>query len=221
MRNRTTSKGKEMNKNVKASIAIAAGAVLLMGGAGSLAYWNDSQSVGANGSTITAGTLTATPGTGGWTKSFYDGAGTQVGTTTSVPALSSVRIVPGNRLVYTQQFTINATGNDLYFTITPTAGSITGASGADAALASALSSSTFTVTNNAAASGTTIAPSTTSGVYKVGAGSTATTITVTWTISWPFGTTAPASNTSGDNAAKTGVVTLTGGAVTLTQVANP
>ena len=30
-----------MNKNVKASIAIAAGVVLLMGGAGSLAYWND------------------------------------------------------------------------------------------------------------------------------------------------------------------------------------
>jgi alternate signal-mediated exported protein len=210
-----------MNKNVKASIAIAAGVVLLMGGAGSLAYWNDTQSVGAAGSTITAGTLTATPGSGSWTKSFYDGTGTQVGTSAAV-APGSVQIVPGNRLVYTQTFTINATGADLYFTITPTPGTITAAAGAaNTALQSALSGSTFTVTNNAASSGTTVAPSTTAGVYKVGAGAGATTITVTWTVNWPFGTTAPTSNTTGDNAAKTGVVSLTGGAITLTQVANP
>lgn len=204
-----------MNKNVKASIAIAAGVVLLMGGAGSLAYWNDAQSVGAAGSTISAGTLTATPGTGAWKKSFNGG------TETTVTNLTN--IVPGNRLVYTQTFTINATGSDLYFTITPTAGSIVAGSGSNGtALASALSgaTSTFTVTNNAAATGTTIAPSTTSGVYKVGAGATPTTITVTWTIDWPFGT-APATNTSGDNAAKAGSVTLSGGAVTLTQVATP
>lgn len=205
-----------MNKNVKASIAIAAGVVLLMGGAGSLAYWNDSQSVGAAGSTISAGTLTATAtGAGTWKKSFNGG------TETTVTNLTN--IVPGNRLVYTQTFTVNASGSDLYFTITPTAGSIVAGSGSNGtALASALSgaTSTFAVTNNAAATGTTIAPSTTSGVYKVGAGATATTITVTWTIDWPFGT-APANNTSGDNAAKAGSVTLSGGAVTLTQVATP
>ena len=74
--------------------------------------------------------------------------------------------------------------------------------------------STFTVTNNAASSGTTVAPSTTAGVYKVGAGAGATTITVTWTVNWPFGTTAPSSNTTGENAAKTGVVSLSGGAIT-------
>lgn len=203
-----------MNKNVKASIAIAAGVVLLMGGAGSLAYWNDAQSVGAAGSTISAGTLTATPGTGAWKKSFNGG------TETTVTNLTN--IVPGNRLVYTQTFTINASGSDLYFTITPTAGSIVAGSGSNGtALATALSgaTSTFTVTNNAAATGTTIAPSTTSGVYKVGAsGGTATTITVTWTIDWPFGTTG---SIAGDNAAKAGSVTLSGGAVTLTQVATP
>ncbi|MFT4029786.1 MAG: alternate-type signal peptide domain-containing protein [Protaetiibacter sp.] len=208
-----------MNKNIKASIAIAAGVVLLMGGAGSLAYWNDTQSVGANGTTITAGTLTATAGTGTWTKSFFDASGNQVGSSSTVDP-GSVLIVPGNRLVYTQTFTINATGNDLYFTITPTSGAITGSGTADIALASALASSTFAVTNTAASTGTTVAPATTSGVYKVGAGSTPTTFTVTWTITWPFGT-APASNTTGDNAAKTGAVSLSAGAVTLTQVANP
>jgi alternate signal-mediated exported protein len=204
-----------MNKNVKASIAIAAGVVLLMGGAGSLAYWNDTQSVGTSGSTITAGTLTATPsGAGSWTKSFNGG------TAAPVTDLASIRIVPGNTLVYTQNFTINATGQDLYFTITPTDGAVSGASGANAALKAALNSSALAVTTNAASTGTTVAPSTTPGVYKVGAGSTATTITATWTINWPFGS-APTSNSTEDNAAKTGAVTLTAGAITLKQVAAP
>ena len=35
-----------MNKLVKGSIAGAAGIILLMGGAGSLAYWNDSATAG-------------------------------------------------------------------------------------------------------------------------------------------------------------------------------
>lgn len=201
-----------MNKNIKASIAIAAGVVLLMGGAGSLAYWNDAQTLGSAG-TISAGTLTATPGTGGWTKSFNGG-------TASAVTLGSTQIVPGNTLVYTQTFTVNASGSDLYFTVAPTAGSVTGTGGANAALQTALGTPTIAVTTNAAATGTTVAPSTTTGTYKIGAGTTATTFTVTWTIAWPFGT-APASNTTGDNAAKTGSVTLTNGALTLTQVATP
>src|SRR5699024_4692180 len=45
-----------MNKFAKGSVAAGAGLVLLLGGAGTLAYWNDSAEL-ANGS-INAGTLT-------------------------------------------------------------------------------------------------------------------------------------------------------------------
>ena len=38
-------KGNEMNKLTKGAIATAAGVILLMGGAGTLAYWNDSDNV--------------------------------------------------------------------------------------------------------------------------------------------------------------------------------
>ena len=44
-----------MNKFVKGSVAAGAGMVLLLGGAGSLAYWNTSTDLGA--SAINAGSL--------------------------------------------------------------------------------------------------------------------------------------------------------------------
>jgi len=82
-----------MNKLVKASIATAAGIALLMGGAGSLALWNDSADVTAGD--VSTGTLTLTPaGAGAWTKDF-------------------ALWVPGNSDTYTQTFTIDATGDQI------------------------------------------------------------------------------------------------------------
>ena len=52
-----------MNKLVKGSIAAAAGISLLMGGAGSLALWNDSVTV--NAGTVSSGTLDVSTGTAG------------------------------------------------------------------------------------------------------------------------------------------------------------
>ena len=89
-----------MNKNIKGAVAIAAGVVLLMGGAGSLAYWNDTQSV-ASAAGVNAGTLSATAGTGGWTKGFYDNSGNVITAPASVSPGSTL-VVPGNRLVYQQ-----------------------------------------------------------------------------------------------------------------------
>jgi len=55
-----------MNKTIKGSLAAGAAAVLLLGGAGSLAYWTDAADI--DGGTITAGTLTLDAGTcGDWT----------------------------------------------------------------------------------------------------------------------------------------------------------
>src|SRR4051812_5239895 len=114
--------GKEhrMNKLVKGAIAGAAGIVLLMGGAGSLAYWNDSANAGpASGSnTITAGTLTITAANAGtWTKGMYNNAGTQTVAPATIASLAAVKVVPGNKLVYTQNFNVVGTGDDLFFTI--------------------------------------------------------------------------------------------------------
>ncbi len=55
-----------MNRSTKGAIAAAAAAVLLLGGAGSLAYWSADGEVG--GDTITSGsfTLTALPTADGW-----------------------------------------------------------------------------------------------------------------------------------------------------------
>jgi alternate signal-mediated exported protein len=90
-----------MNKFTKASIATGAGIVLLLGGAGTLAYWNDSASVGA--STITAGTLAI--------DSAGDGAWTANGS--AVTDIDDFRVVPGDTLVYTETFTIDAVGDNL------------------------------------------------------------------------------------------------------------
>lgn len=209
-----------MNKLVKGAIAGAAGIVLLMGGAGSLAYWNDSAQAGpASGSnSITAGTLTITAQNAGtWTKGMYNNAGTQTVAPAAVANLSNVRIVPGNRLVYTQVFNVVGTGDDLFFTIGSTNGAVTAASAsaADTALAAAINGSGTTAFSVGSVTGGTVVAATTPGVYKVSSNAgTAATITVTWTINFPFGAAV-------DNTTKTGAVNLSQGSITLTQVAAP
>ncbi|HTL42175.1 MAG TPA: alternate-type signal peptide domain-containing protein [Pseudolysinimonas sp.] len=210
-----------MNKLVKGAVAGAAGIILLMGGAGSLAYWNDSAVAGpASGSnTITAGTLSITAqNAGSWTKAMYNNAGTQTVAPAAVASLSAVRVVPGNRLVYTQTFNVVGTGDDLFFTISSTNGAVSAATAgsADTALASAINGSSSTAfAVSSVTGGTVVATGVTSGVYKVSSNAgTASTVTVTWTINVPFGAAV-------DNAAKGGAVNLTQGAITLTQVAAP
>ena len=210
-----------MNKLVKGAIAGAAGIVLLMGGAGSLAYWNDSANAGpgAGSNSITAGTLTITAANAGaWTKGMYNNAGTQTVAPVAVASLSAVRVVPGSRLVYTQNFNVVGTGDDLFFTIGSTAGAVTAASAgaADVALAAQVNASGTTAFSIAAITGGTVVPSgVTAGVYKVSSNAgTASTISVTWTVDFPFGATAV-------NTAKTGAINLSQGSITITQVAAP
>jgi alternate signal-mediated exported protein len=210
-----------MNKLVKGSIAGAAGIILLMGGAGSLAYWNDSANAGpgAGSNSITAGTLTVTAvNSGSWTKGMYNNAGTQTVAPAAVASLAAVKVVPGNRLVYTQSFNVVGTGDDLFFTIGSTNGAVTAASAAaaDVALAAAINGSGVTAfTVGAVSGGTVVATGVTAGVYKVSSNAgTPATITVTWTINIPFGAAV-------DNASKTGAVNLSQGSITLTQVAAP
>lgn len=194
-----------MKKTTKASIATATGIALLLGGGGSLAYWNASANTGT-ATTIQAGTLTVTAvNSGQWTKSFNGGTASNV-------TIGTVQMVPGDKLVYTQTFNVVANGQSLYFTITPTDPTL-GASTLNSRLTKTMSAPTLTSADSSVA-----LTGVTAGVYKVvpANGQGTAVVTVTWTIEWPFGTSA---DITADNAAKSGTVSLTQGAVTLTQVA--
>jgi alternate signal-mediated exported protein len=102
---RDVAKGTIMNKLVKGSIAGAAGVALLLGGAGTLALWNDTASI--NAATVTSGVLdvaNATPGS--WSQNLS-------------------LIVPGDTIVYTDSLEVTATGDNLKATVTSDIGSIT------------------------------------------------------------------------------------------------
>ena len=186
-----------MNKLVKGSIAAATGIVLLMGGAGSLALWNDTASI--TGGAVTAGTLSiAAPATAPTTDGWKNSAGTVI------PDISLYRIVPGDSISYTKTLNVTAIGNRLTAAIsvdpTSVVAATTGNTAANAALASFITkNATFTV-NGAAA--TTISASTTTQ-----------TVVVTATINFTSGAAGV------ENAAKTGVVNLNNFNINLVQTA--
>jgi alternate signal-mediated exported protein len=90
-----------MNKSTKGAFAAVTAAVLLLGGAGSLAYWTDEGT--ADGGAITSGTMSIGDGTcGAWS---YSG-GSQAGQPVTL-------IVPGDAVTKSCTFTIDATGDHL------------------------------------------------------------------------------------------------------------
>lgn len=133
-----------MKKTTKGAIAAAAAGVLLLGGAGSLAYWNSSQSIA--GGSIKSGELSLTQETGqtcaGWTLDAEGGA------TTYTPGTTLV--VPGDVITNTCDYTVNASGEHLAVTLGIDASSITG----DTDLAGALTTAaTYTLGGTAVADG--------------------------------------------------------------------
>ncbi|MGC3956101.1 MAG: alternate-type signal peptide domain-containing protein [Propionicimonas sp.] len=193
-----------MKKTTKGVIATGVAVVLLLGGGGTLAYWNDSANLGGS-NTITAGTLTVVAnGTPTWRIRHTSGA------ETAVADVSAVRIVPGDVLLYSVPATITAQGQNLRFQVGLAGGSVAAAGGnaASTALAGRLTNSAvFAVTG-----ATPVGASGNTFEHKSNAtGSYATTITAT--ITWPFDGT-PAQ----DNPAKTGSVNLANFALTVTQI---
>ncbi|MBB5632464.1 alternate signal-mediated exported protein [Cryobacterium mesophilum] len=102
-----------MNKLTKAAIAGAAGIALLLGGAGSLALWNATDTV--NAGSITTGTLEMTATAGSWT---------------SAPALW----VPGDSATYSATVDVTATGDHIKGTLSIDATTVTLPSGVTLAL---------------------------------------------------------------------------------------
>lgn len=136
-----------MNKSTKGAVAAAAAGALLLGGAGSLAYWNSEQTIA--GGAISSGTLTLTQETGqvctDWT---LDAAG---GATAYTPGTTLV--VPGDVITKTCDYTVTASGAHLAASLTMDATSITG----DADLAAALTpAATYTLGVSPVSSGQSI-----------------------------------------------------------------
>lgn len=89
-----------MNKFAKGAVAAGAGLVLLLGGAGSLAYWNSSDDIDAGGG-IGAGLLTIeSEGDGEWS-----------------PDPADVVAVPGDVFTYTETLTLTGEGDNLWVTL--------------------------------------------------------------------------------------------------------
>ena len=90
-----------MNKSTKGALAAGAAAVLLLGGAGSLAFWTDSETI--DGGTVESGHLKLADGTcgDGW---LLDGGAVFV---------PGTKLVPGDTLTKTCSYTVDAAGDHL------------------------------------------------------------------------------------------------------------
>ncbi|MBT2515263.1 alternate-type signal peptide domain-containing protein [Arthrobacter sp. ISL-30] len=93
---------------IKGAGAIAVGAGLLLGGGGTLAWWNAADSAAPG--TIVAGDLNvAKAGAGVWT----DRAGNTID-------VASYKVVPGDKLTFTQTLTVTLTGDKMAAELTAT-----------------------------------------------------------------------------------------------------
>ncbi|WP_426246453.1 alternate-type signal peptide domain-containing protein [Nocardioides sp. LHG3406-4] len=96
-----------MNKITKGALAAVVAAVLLLGGAGTLAFWTDSQDVDAGSISTGHLSMVAVPGdTGTWTD-ITDGG------SAAISDLAAFNMAPGDTLQYARTFTIDAEGDNL------------------------------------------------------------------------------------------------------------
>ncbi len=113
-----------MRESTKAALAAVTGAALLLGGAGSLAYWTDTESVG--GGDLNAGTLALT------TDATNIGCGAWQLDAAEIPGqtyLTGDPLVPGDVLTRVCSYTITAVGNHLRATVGVSSPSFSGAGG--------------------------------------------------------------------------------------------
>lgn len=151
-----------MNKTTKGAFAASAAAVLLLGGAGSLAFWSDSETVKAGD--VTAGNLSldAHSCDASW-KYAADKAG--AGNTV-------VRFVPGDVITKKCTFVVRGSGDNLAATLTTPATYAIGAGDVTADVRAV-----YTLGS------TTIGPS-----APITSADNGKTVTATLTVSFPFGT---------------------------------
>lgn len=102
-----------MNKITKGVIAGAAGVLLLSGGAGTFAAWNNSVSLGSG--SVNTGTLKVTAtGSGSWTDTTVTSTHP---TATTIPNISNFLLVPGDSVEYKTTISVSASGDHLEGTL--------------------------------------------------------------------------------------------------------
>lgn len=178
-----------MHTTTKGALAAGTAAVLLLGGAGSLAYWNATGTVGAG--TITAGDLqldASSCTTAGWTVS-----NTIEGVSNQPFTIASEKVVPGDVLKKTCTVVITAVGKDLRANLDVTNGTATGSS---------MSTNDYTVGSAFTLNG--------NPLTSITSANTGQSINATITVSFPIRGVV-------DNASKTKSVVLTDYTVTATQ----
>src|SRR6478609_5179369 len=95
-----------MNTMIKGSIAGATGIALLMGGFGTYALWSDSENLAAHG--VQSGELDIATSAG-----VYDDANSAAANDWT----ATDKMVPGDKVTYTQTFTVKGSGKNLKRTI--------------------------------------------------------------------------------------------------------
>jgi alternate signal-mediated exported protein len=99
---------------IKGAAAIAVGAGLLLGGGGTLAWWNAADAAAPG--TVVAGDLNVVAGNGVWT----DRGGATIDITT-------YKVVPGDKLTFTQDLDVTLVGSKMAATLTASGtGSVNG-----------------------------------------------------------------------------------------------
>ncbi|MET1060116.1 MAG: alternate-type signal peptide domain-containing protein [Nocardioides sp.] len=139
-----------MNKSTKGALAATTAGVLLLGGAGSLAFWSDSVTIG--GSTISSGHIKLEDTTtGGCATAKWRLDGGEVASGAIFDPASST-LVPGDRITKTCTFNINAVGDHLRATLTATGGQEVAPATGDDLGPDVTTTAAFTVNNATATS---------------------------------------------------------------------
>ncbi|KAA1424121.1 alternate-type signal peptide domain-containing protein [Nocardioides antri] len=183
-----------MKKSTKGAVAAGGAAVLLMGGAGTLAFWTATGD--ADGGAITAGSMTLTP-VGCDANWVYATGSAGAGTTVTT-------FVPGDVVTKECTFTIGATGDNLSATV-DAPDTLTFTTAPAATSFSATVDATYDVDGTAIADGGTVTDA-----------DDGETLTVAFEVDIPFGTADPTG--INDNDMQGVVATLDTLTVTLTQV---
>jgi len=177
-----------MNKLTKGALAVGAGAVLLLGSAGSLAYWQ--ATVHTSALQVQTGSLGMTAGAETYALNGVAVDSTQV---------SALRLVPGDVFVYTRQIAVETVGTDLTAALDVALGGLTAVAhdnpGVDRS--AGFSGKVVPTYSVEAVSGSlAVVPTTTDNSYNVsGTGD----VRITITLAWPFGTASSDSTSAGDD----------------------
>ena len=178
-----------MHATVKGALAAGTAGTLLLGGAGTLAYWNSTGSVG--GGTINSGDLqldASSCTTAAWTVS-----NTVEGVTDAAFAVGTDEIVPGDVLKKTCNIAVTAIGANLRANLAVTNGATTG---------STMSVGAYSVAGSFKLAG--------ADVTSITDANNGQNIVATITVTFPIGTTV-------DNTSKSKNIVLTDYTVTATQ----